>query len=380
MTNRNQIPFNDLSYQTNIIKERFYDGLHDIIDSNGFIHGSFVSKFEKQFSNYLNVINTITVNSGTDALFLAALGLELNQNDKVFIQANTYFATIESFARLNCQIELCDVKADSGQLDLADLEMRISEAQSISPTQRIIVAIVHLFGNCPDMEKLTQLSQEYGFLIIEDAAQAHGSFFGEQRLGSFGLVSSFSFYPGKNLGAFGDGGAVVTNSPNLATKIRALADHGQIIKDSHDFIGINSRLDTIQALSLSLKLEYLDEWNQMRRSLANIYINNLSNCAEVNLLNIHPKCTPNYHLFVIRVSKRDELIRFLNNQGIQCRIHYPLPIHRQKGFYNYHNDHVNFIETDKFCSQIVSLPLYPGLAEDDINHITLMIHKFFREK
>ncbi|MBT6835830.1 MAG: DegT/DnrJ/EryC1/StrS family aminotransferase [Bacteroidetes bacterium] len=378
MAIKNSILFYDLSFQTSAIKDIFHSRLSNVLDCNGFIKGNYVHKFENQFSKYLNVKNVITVNSGTDALFLAALSLKLNKNDIVFIQTNTYFATVESIARLNCQIKPCEIDLESGQISLKYLEAQLSKIRSINQTQRIIVVVVHLFGNCPDMDKLVKLSEQYNFTIIEDAAQSHGSSFDGKSLGSFGLLSSFSFYPAKNLGAMGDGGAVVTNSDNIGSKVRALADHGQVEKDLHDSIGINSRLDEIQALVLSLKIEYLNEWNQQRRHIANIYKQNLQSCAQVKLLHIHEKCIPNYHLFVIRALKRDELIRFLEDEGIQCRIHYPIPMYKQKGFIEYHSEQIDFMETEKFCSQILSLPMYPGMEERDVIKISLLIQSFYQ--
>lgn len=379
MGSRNQIPFYNLSYQTNSIKDSLCTKLSNVLDSNIFIKGDYVDEFENLFSKYLNVENVITVNSGTDALFLSALALNINEDDIVFIQSNTYFATVESFARLNCQIKPCEIDLKSGQINLTYLEEKLSEIRIVNQTQRIVVVVVHLFGNCPDMNRIIKLSKKYNFVIIEDAAQAHGSSFDGGKLGSFGLLSSFSFYPAKNLGAMGDGGAVVTDSLDLSLKVRALADHGQVKKDLHDSIGINSRLDSIQALVLTLKIKYLDEWNQKRRYLANVYKQNLKTCKQVKLLQIHEKCIPNYHLFVIRVSKREELIKYLNREGIQSRIHYPVPIIRQKGFIEYQNEQTNFIETEKFCSQILSLPMYPGLEESEAIKISSLIQSFYQD-
>lgn len=379
MRSKNHIPFYDLSYQTSTIKDSFYNKLSDIIDCNGFIKGKYVHKFENQFSQYLSVNNVISVNSGTDALFLSGLALGLNENDIVFIQTNTYFATVESIARLNCQIKLCEIDLESGQIDLLYLEERLIEIRSKNKAQRIVVVVVHLFGNCPDMDKLINLSKNYCFDIIEDAAQAHGSSYAGKKLGSFGLLSSFSFYPAKNLGAIGDGGAVVTDSRDLSTKVRSLADHGQVKKDLHDSIGINSRLDSIQALVLSLKIKYLDEWNQERRNLAKIYGESLQGCEQVKPLQIHEKCIPNYHLLVIRVSNREELIKFLEKESVQIRVHYPIPIIKQKGFLKYQKEQANFIETEKFCSQILSLPMYPGLTENDVIKVSSLIQKFYQK-
>lgn len=376
MANKNSIPFYDLSYQTKKIKNEFYSISRDVLNCNDYIQGAYVHEFEKQFANYLNISNVITVNSGTDALFLAALTLDLNANDIVFIQTNTYYATIESIARLGCQIQLCEIDIDSGQINLEYLEEKISEIRSFNPTQRIVVVVVHLFGSCTDLDILTKLSQDYNFIIIEDAAQAHGASFNGKMLGSFGLLSSFSFYPAKNLGAFGDGGAVATNSHELGEKVRALANHGQQKKDLHDFIGINSRLDTLQALVLSLKIKYLDEWNQMRKHIANIYRKNLQDCEEVRFLKVREGCIPNYHLFVVRVEKRQKLITYLEKEGVQCRVHYPNPIYTQKGFKEYQEIQSTYTSTEKFCSQIISLPMFPGLHDDDIIRISSLIKKF----
>lgn len=371
------IQFYDVTIQTETIQDEFHLKTKSILKSNKYVLGDDVSKFENQFSDYLGVSDVVSVNSGSDALFLAALALDLNENDIVFIQTNTYFATIESIARLGCVIELCEIDIESGQINLKLLEDKIAKIRSNNPTQRIVVIAVHLYGSCSDLKHLSELSKLYNFIIIEDAAQAHGSTFGGKMLGTFGLLSIFSFYPSKNLGAFGDGGAVASNCSELVEKIRALANHGQYKKDKHEFLGINSRLDTFQAIVLSLKLKYLDLWNQQRKHIADLYRSEFSRIKEICLLKVQKECFSNHHLFVIRAENRKQLISYLEKNNIQSRIHYPTPVYKQKAFLKYQTIETTYPETEKFCSQILSLPMYPGLSEKDINKISLVIKKFY---
>jgi dTDP-4-amino-4,6-dideoxygalactose transaminase len=371
------VHFSELSYQTNAISEKYFDAVKYIMSNSDFINSEIVSKFEKEFARYIGAKYSVSVNSGTDALYLALAAIDISPNDLVITQPNTYFATIESVCHHKCELNLVDIELQTGQMDLNLLEQEIKAARKVNPKKRIIVIPVHLYGSCVDLNRLIKLSVKYDLIIIEDAAQAHGSKFENKLLGTFGLLSTFSFYPAKNLGGFGDGGAIVTNSDYLANKVKVLANHGQVSKDNHFYLGINSRLDALQAAALLLKLEWLEAWNKKRLELTKIYKSLLESNGNIFFLSSHCKCKPNYHLLVVRVKNRDGLIKHLKQLGIEARIHYPMPVHMQKGYPKSGSTIGSLRNSETFCKEILSLPLFPGMKESEVLSVVDSIKKYY---
>jgi len=325
-----------------------------------FVMGKALSEFEDNFAKYLGVKHVIGVGSGTDALtlLLKAHGVK---GKTVLTQNNTFIATALAIANAGGRIALCDIDEKTYQIDIDKYDRPAPE----------VVLPVHLYGYPYD---ISAIKRKFGAktIIVEDACQAHGSVCHGAKCGSMGLGSGFSFYPGKNLGAFGDGGAVATNDEGLAEEIRALRNWGGKVKYVHDREGGNSRLDTIQAAILDFKLKHLDEWNQARNQLAGQYRRLLSDCKAIVL---PPEATAgsfqNYHLFVIRLKdlNRDELLLKLNESGIFAGIHYPVPVHKQKVYANMDFAAKSFPVSSKVANQIISLPMFPEMTENEVSTV-----------
>ena len=361
------IKFLDLKKNYEQIKEEIYEEYSSLFENCDFIHGNKVHLFEENFSNYLGVKHFVGCANGTDALEISIKALELNIDDEVIVQGNTYIATCLGVLNNGIKLVLCDINPDTYMINIDDLKNKIS-----SKTKAIIV--VHLYGFMPDMDEITKMCKENNIFLIEDCAQAHGATWNNKKAGSFGDISCFSFYPGKNLGAYGDGGGIGTNSDELNEKIRKIANLGCKIKYHHELVGRNSRLDTLQAGFLNVKLKYLDIWNQQRRNNAELYNNQLKYISEIKIPIVNYKCIPVFHLYVIKTDKRDELKKFLEEKGICCLIHYPISIAETEALscFNYKNVD-NCINTSK---KILSLPMYPELTDDEVNYVIKTVNKF----
>jgi dTDP-4-amino-4,6-dideoxygalactose transaminase len=336
-----------------------------------FIHGEKVKIFENNFAKYLGITHFIGCANGTDALEIAIKSLNLEDGSEIIVQGNTYIATCLGVLNNNIKLVLCDIDPNTHMIDLEKLKNQLT-----NKTKAII--IVHLYGFMPDMDIITNICKENKLYLIEDCAQAHGAEWKNKKAGTFGEVSCFSFYPGKNLGAYGDGGGIGTNDDLLNEKIRKIANLGCKVKYHHELIGRNSRLDTLQASFLNVKLKYLDDWNKFRRINADIYINNLSDNKYIELPKYNKFCTPVYHLFVIKTKFRNELKEYLENNKVPCLIHYPISVSETEALntFNY-KDLDNCI---KNSNEILSLPMYPELKEEEIDYICNHINNFFLEK
>ena len=313
------VPFLDLKKNYEKISNEINNEINNLFTKCDFILGEKVSIFENNFANYLGIKHFIGCANGTDALEIAIKALNLNENDEVIVQGNTYIATALGVLNNNIKLVLCDIDENTHMIDLEKLKNKIN-----NNTKAIV--IVHLYGLVPNMDEILQICNDNKLFLIEDCAQAQGALWKDKRVGSFGDVSCFSFYPGKNLGAYGDGGGIGTNNSELNNKIRKIMNLGCKIKYHHELIGRNSRLDTIQASFLNVKLKYLDECNELRRKNASIYIKNLKHIKDINLPIYDNNCTPVYHLFVIRTIYRDELKKYLEKKNITCLIHYPISL------------------------------------------------------
>jgi dTDP-4-amino-4,6-dideoxygalactose transaminase/mannose-6-phosphate isomerase-like protein (cupin superfamily) len=366
-----KIKFLNLKKNYLSIKNEIEVEYDDLFKNCDFINGNKVKIFENNFSNYLNIKHFIGCANGTDALEIAVKSLELEKDDEIIVQGNTYIATCFGVINNNIKLILCDIEPDTHMISINCLKKKIT-----SKTKAIIV--VHLYGMMPNMDEIINICKMKNIILIEDCAQAHGATWNGKKAGEFGKIACFSFYPGKNLGAYGDGGGIGTNDDNLNEKIRKISNLGCKIKYHHELVGRNSRLDTIQAGILNVKLKYLDKWNEMRRINSLIYNKHLKDIPEISVQKVINGCIPVYHLYVIKTNKRDELKKYLEEKGIECLIHYPISIAETEAFKddNY-NDISNCISNSK---QILSLPMYPELTKEEIEYVCINIKKFFEQK
>ena len=331
--------------------------------------GEELSIFEQNFANFCNVKHCIGVANGTDALEIAINALNLPENSEIIVPGNTYVATCFGVIFSKHKLVLCDCNPDTFQICLSDLKNKVTKNTKV-------LLLVHLYGLISNMDEICNFCKENDILLVEDAAQAHGATWKKQKAGSFGKLSCFSFYPGKNLGAYGDGGAICTNDTELYNKIRKIRNNGSIIKYKHDIIGRNSRLDTLQAAVLDVKLKYLTKNNQLRRNIAKIYDKYLPN--DTKIPSIIKDSSPVYHLYVIKTKYRNELQDYLKENNVTTLIHYPIPCSELKALKKYCD------YTPKNClklsSQILSLPMYPELEEDKVMHVCELINLFYKNK
>ena len=357
------IKFVDLTEQYKNIGKEIEDGVKSVLSSGRYVGGEHVERFEENFANYIGTKYCATVGSGTDAIMLALKALTGDSDYGEIITApNTFVATVEAIMLAGFKPKFVDIDPETGLMNLDELEDTISD-------KTVGVIPVHLYGQVVDMERLTKIADKYGAYVIEDACQAHGATFKGKKAGSFGDFGCFSFYPSKNLGCAGDGGAITTNDEYFYKKILALRDHGQLQKHVHSVVGHTSRLDAIQACILGIKLKYLDEWNGRRRVISWIYDRNFMDSdlyrdGELDLLEIDPKTNPVFHLYVVKVEDRAEIISRLEKANVQYGIHYPTPIHKQPGYEKYFGKK-HYWKTEAFCEKIISLPMYPELPSTE---------------
>lgn len=364
------VKFLDLKSDIDEIKDNIQEKIESVLfDKTNYILGEEITEFENNFAKYINVKNCIGNANGTDALEIAVKSLDLDNDAEIITQANTYVSTCFGISNNNLKINLVDIDPSTYQMDLDKLE------ESITPKTKAII-IVHLTGSCCNMDRLMEIINKKNLVLIEDCAQSHGAYFNGKRLGSFGLLSTFSFYPGKNLGALGDGGAICTNNDELALKIRKMGNNGCIEKYKHEILGRNSRLDTFHASVLDIKLARLDMTNEKRRNIAKLYYDLLKNVMEIELPVIHDGCIPVYHLFIIRCYKRDELKKYLDSKDIQSGIHYPISIADLKCYEGIFNKS-QFPNAINNSTKILSLPMYPNLSEQHIKKVCDEIINFY---
>jgi len=363
-----RIPFVDLKAQYQAIKPEINEAIQHVMDSTAFIGGRAVLEFEGAFAKFCGAKYAVGVGNGTDALALALKALGVGPGDEVITVPNTFIATTEAISRVGADIVFVDVHPETYNMDFRQLEEKITRR-----TKAVIP--VHLYGQPADMEPLLAIARKHGLKVLEDACQAHGATYKGRRVGSFGEIAAFSFYPSKNLGAYGDGGAVVTNDADLAEKVRMLGNHGSLVKYEHPMEGVNSRLDAIQAAILSAKLKHLEDWNCQRRKHAQLYNELLSGIDGV----VTPKelsgTEPVYHLYVIQVEKRDALRAGLQEQGIETGIHYPMPLHLQPAYERLGLKKGAFPVSEQAAGRILSLPMYPELTEEMIERVVKAIQR-----
>jgi dTDP-4-amino-4,6-dideoxygalactose transaminase len=359
----------DLRLQYQELKDVIDHALRNVIESADFILGSEVKEFEREFSDFLRVKHCVGVASGTDALIMVLKSLGIGPGDEVIVPANSFVATAFAVSLVGARPVFADVKEDDYTIDPDQVE------SLISPQSRTVIP-VHIYGQAAEMERLLDISHRHNLWIIEDACQAHGAYYKGERVGSFGIASAFSFYPGKNLGCFGDGGLVASNDIEIAHSVRMLRNYGQIEKYHHELIGHNSRLDTLQAAVLRIKLHHLDLWNKSRRKIADLYREALCNIPVI-LPHCRPEAEHAYHLFVIRTEHRDSLMEYLHSKGIRAGIHYPVPLHLQKPYRELGYTAGQFPVSEKVCSEVLSLPIYPEMTEVQVALVAQAVKDFF---
>ena len=349
------IPLVDLAAQYRVIGAEIDAAIQRVVGRNDFIMGAAVGEFESAFGAYCGVPHAIAVSSGTDALFLALRALGLAQGDEVIVPSMTFTATAEPVVNAGGRPIFVDVKHDDLQIDPA------SVARAITPRTRGIIP-VHLYGMASDLDALTAIAKEHGLWILEDAAQAHGATWHGKRVGNFGVAACFSFYPGKNLGAFGDAGMIVTSDPGLAGHMRMLRDHGRTTKYEHEIVGYGARMDTLQAAILNAKLAHLDEWTAARQAAAELYDELLGNGLERVGANRRDGAV--HHLYVVRVpaARRDSILKRLQADQIGAGIHYPIPLHQQPAYEHLGLGGQSLPEAELAGQEIISLPLYPEIT------------------
>ncbi|MBM4442828.1 MAG: DegT/DnrJ/EryC1/StrS family aminotransferase [Candidatus Rokubacteria bacterium] len=367
------VPFVDLTPQHRPLARKFSEAFEAVASHGRFILGEEVAAFETAFARYLGVGHAIGVSSGIDALRLSLHVLGVEPGSEVVIPANTFVATALAVTALGARPVLVDVDERSFNIDVERLE------RAITPRTRAIVP-VHLYG-CPcDMDGVMAVAARHGLPVVEDACQAHGARYRNRACGTIAQAGCFSFYPAKNLGAFGDGGAIVTDDAGLATRMRRLRSYGERAKYEHTELGLNARLDTLQAAILSIKLPYLDEWNTERVRLAGRYDEGLRGVPGVVAPLLAVDGRQGFHLYVIRSTARDALRDALAAEGIGTGIHYPIPIHRQQCYPELAAFAPAVPVTERLAGEILSLPMYPGLGDDAVAHVSAAIAAFHRTR
>jgi dTDP-4-amino-4,6-dideoxygalactose transaminase len=365
-----QVPFLDLKANYNSVKEEVHKALENVFENTAYILGPSVTNFENAFAEAHQVKYCLGTGSGTDGNHLATWGLNIGFGDEIIMPANTFIATAWGATLCGATPVFVDCEDDSYNIDPKKVEA------AITPKTKAIIA-VHLYGQPADMDSLKEIAQKHNLFLIEDAAQAHLAEYKGKKVGNFGITTSFSFYPGKNLGAYGEGGAVVTNNQEVFEYIKKLREHGQLKKYHHQTLGHNYRMEGIQGAVLGVKLNHLEKWTEARRKAAKTYRENLRDVKEITLPVEKDYAKHVYHLFVIQSEKRNELQDFLNQKGIATGLHYPIPLHLQECFKGLGYKKGDFPVSEKLGNNCLSLPMFPELTKEQILFVTNAIKEFF---
>ena len=366
------IPLVDLKAQYNSIKTEIDNAIQGVLDTTSFIMGEELERFEEEFALFCNTKYAIGVANGSDALILALKACGIGEADEIITVPHTFIATTEAITHVGGKIVFIDINPKTYTIDVSKIEEKIS-----NKTRAIIP--VHLYGQPADMDPIIKLAKEYNLKIIEDAAQAHGAEYQGKKVGSIGDVACFSFYPGKNLGAYGDAGMTTTNNEEISKKLKLLRNHGRITKKyEHEIEGHSSRLDNLQAAILRVKLKYLNNWNDSRRDNAKKYNELLNNTAGIITPYEADYAKHVYHLYVIRTEKgRDKLRKILKSKGIATGIHYPIPLHLQPAYSYLGYKKGDFPVTEEASQEILSLPMYAELTYEQIDEIVKLIKSYY---
>lgn len=368
-----QVPMNDLSLQHAGIRTQIDTAVAEVIASCGFILGPKVKAFEDAFASYCGVEHCVGVSNGTDALVVVLRGLDIGAGDEVITTPHTFGATAEAICHVGARPVLVDVEDDHLCLD-----PNLVEA-AVTPATRAILA-VHIYGHPADMTALGDIAARHDLHLLEDAAQAQGARRAGLRAGAMGRAACFSFYPGKNLGAYGDAGGITTDDPELARRLRSLRNHGQALSGSkfvYDEIGYNNRMDGLQGAVLGVKLPHLDDWNARRRAIAARYAERLEGTGDLQLPGAAADAEPVYHLYTVRTDQRDQLATHLHSAGISSAVMYPTPLHLNKAYAFLGHGPGAFPVSEKACRKILSIPIFPELAPELVDHVADQVRAFF---
>jgi dTDP-4-amino-4,6-dideoxygalactose transaminase len=364
------VPFVDLQTQYEDLRPEIDDAIQSVIDETAFVRGPYVADFEEAYADAYGVDHCISVANGTDAIYVVLRMLGIGPGDEVITVANSWISTSETIGQTGATPVFVDIEPDYFNIDVGQIEEKITEN-----TKAIIP--VHLFGQPAKIDSVMEIADAHDLYVIEDTAQAHFAEYDDQRVGSFGIAGTFSFYPGKNLGAYGDAGAIVTNNDELARRCRVFSDHGASKKHDHEIEGINSRLDGIQAAVLSVKLPHILEWNQARYEHAQRYTERLKDVPDITPPPVRPEASHVFHLYVIRVEKaRDQLQDFLEEQGVSTSIHYPRALPFLKAYEHRGFKPSDFPVAHDYQDRILSLPMYPEMTSEMIDYVTLTIREW----
>lgn len=368
---QNQVTLTDLKIQYRRIKPEVDKVIKKVISNGDFILGKEVYDFENDFANYCNVKHAVGVGSGLSALELGMRALKIGTGDEVITPANSFIASASAISITGARPVFVDCRVEDFNIDPSLIEKKVTKkTKAIMP--------VHLFGQPGPMNNILKIARKYNLYVVEDACQAHGAVYKNKKVGSLGDFGAFSFYPSKNLGAYGDGGILTTNNKRLAETVSMMRNYGQERKYYHKFFAWNSRLDNLQAALLSVKLKYLDQWNMKRARNAKLYTSILKGLPVITPLT-NPDRTHVYHLYVIRTKSRDKLASFLKTNGISTGIHYPIPIHLQKAYRDLGYKKGDFPVTETLAKEMLSLPMYSELTRKQIKRVTDSIKSFFSQ-
>jgi len=363
-----KIPFLDLKKQYLQIRNDVLSKIENVLEDTAFSGGKYVEEFEKNFANYCDTKYCVAVNNGTSALHLAMLALGIGEGDEVIVPANTFIATAWGVSYCNATPVFVDCTADTWEIDASKIE------EKITPKTKAIAG-VHLYGQPFDIDTVKAIAQKHNLFLVEDAAQAHGAYYKGKRVGGFGEMACFSFYPGKNLGTYGEGGGIVTNDEKYFKHLQSLRNHGSVVRYYHDEIGYNMRMGGIEAAVLSVKLQYLDKWNNRRKEIAKIYQQGITN-PKIKM-QAQPEFTDSvYHLFVITTEDRDGLMKYLNEHQIFPGLHYPVPCHLQKAYAHLGYKQGDCPNAEYLASHCLSLPMFAELSDTEVEKVIEVLNKF----
>jgi len=365
------VPFNDLHAQYLSLKTEIDLAISQVIKNSSFVRGPDVEFFEEKFASLIGLENCVSCANGTDALYISMHALGLNSGDEVIVPAHSWISTSETVTQSGGKVIFCDTRDGDFTIDVSKIENKISK-------NTVGIIPVHLFGHPAQMDEIMTIAKKYNLWVIEDCAQAHLATYKEKKIGTYGDIATFSFYPGKNLGAMGDAGAIVTNNNDLALRAARFARHGGLEKGIHEIEGINSRLDGIQAAILNVKMSYLEDWTIKRQEIAKTYTKLLENLNNLKLPYAQGDVTHVWHLYVIRTSKRDELQKFLLRNGIKTVINYPIALPFLKAYSHQKNKSSDFPTAYKHQNEILSLPIFPEMKEDMIIYVAEKISEFLQ--
>lgn len=368
-----KVPFVDLKAQYDAIRYEVAAAIQRVLESTAFAAGPFVAQFEKEFARFCGTRYALGVGSGTSALWLALVACGVGPGDEVITVPNTFIATAEAISRAGARPVFVDIDAETYLMKPELLEAAITlRTKAIIP--------VHLYGQVADMDRIMECAKVHNLYVIEDACQAHGATYKGKRAGSIGHAGCFSFYPGKNLGAYGEGGAVITDNEQIAQRIAVLKDHGQSEKYYHTVIGWNDRMDGIQGAVLSVKLKYLEEWNAARRRSARLYSSLLGSVDGVRVPKEVPYGEHIYHVYAARVHDRGGLMKYLSSSEVSCGIHYPVPIHLQEAYRFLGFGRGSYPVAEQCCDDIVSLPMFADITGEQVRYVADRISHFFSSR